>query len=58
MHKVMVEVDVPTHGHVVEEHDRAVPHRVVLADEAAPPHRPLVIVEVVVLIGVYEDDVD
>lgn len=54
----MVEVDVPTHGHVVEEHDRAVPHRVVLADEATPPHRPLVIVEVVVLVGVYEDDVD
>nr|ACN31111.1 unknown [Zea mays] len=60
-HEVAVEADVLAHGRVVGEHDGAVPQRVVVADEAAQLHQlqqPLVVVEVVVLVGVHEDEVE
>jgi hypothetical protein len=60
-HEVAVEADVLAHGRVVGEHDGAVPQRVVVADEAAGPHQlqePLVVAEVVVLVGVHEGEVE
>lgn len=60
-HEVAVEADVLAHGRVVGEHDGAVPQRVVVADEAPDLHQleqPLVVVEVVVLVGVHEDEVE
>jgi hypothetical protein len=60
-HEVAVVANVLAHGRVVGEHDGAVPQRVVVADEAAQLHQleqPLVVVEVVVLIGVHEDEVE
>jgi len=60
-HEVAVEADVLAHGGVVGEYDGAVPQRVVVADEAPRLHQleqPLVVVEVVVLVGVHEDEVE
>lgn len=60
-HEVAVVADVLAHGGVGGEHDGAVPERVVVADEAADLdqlHQPLVVVEVVVLVGVDEHEVE
>jgi hypothetical protein len=59
-HEVAVVADVLAHGRVGGEHDGAVPERVVVADQAAhldELHQPLVVVEVVVLVGVHEHEV-
>jgi hypothetical protein len=59
--EVAVVADVPAHGRVGGEHDGAVPERVVVADEAAhldELQQALVVAEVVVLVGVHEDEVE
>jgi hypothetical protein len=60
-HEVAIVADVPAHGRVGGEHDGAVPERVVVADEAAhldELQQALVVAEVVVLVGVHEDEVE
>ena len=59
--EVAVVADVLAHGGVGGEHDGSVPERVVVAEEAADPdelHEALGVVEVVVLFGVDEDEVE
>ena len=59
--EVAVVADVLAHGRVGGEHDGSVPEGVVVAEESADLdelHEALVVVEVVVLVGVDEDEVE